>query len=223
MPNWSSTNYIATGDRKEIRALADTLNTMPNHENGFGRYWMGNLAAFILGKSPDELKDMGLRGTFSPDFECRASFCCPEPDEEDEFVPEEDGTLRFSTISAWNRSEDIERIILERFPNIELSWSSTDEFGNYHETHNPNRLPDLPVFAFNGELYSRNETEFLKEHMENSCPGLEIPENAELFLDPGFRERFNRWKDEAEKDADEDSDIRYIYFDVYKESNPYRT
>ena len=45
MPNWACNHIVASGDLEQLRALAQTLNTMPNYSSGFGRYWMGNLAA----------------------------------------------------------------------------------------------------------------------------------------------------------------------------------
>lgn len=55
MPNWACNHIVASGDEKDLRALAETLNTMPNLENGFGRYWMGNLAAALMGVTRDDL------------------------------------------------------------------------------------------------------------------------------------------------------------------------
>ena len=55
MPNWACNHIVASGDEKNLRALAETLNTMPNLENGFGRYWMGNLVAALLKLSKEEL------------------------------------------------------------------------------------------------------------------------------------------------------------------------
>ena len=49
MPNWACNHIVASGDQEQLRALAQTLNTMPNYSSGFGRYWMGNLAAALLG------------------------------------------------------------------------------------------------------------------------------------------------------------------------------
>ena len=48
MPNWACNHIVASGDQEQLRALAQTLNTMPNYSNGFGRYWMANLAAALL-------------------------------------------------------------------------------------------------------------------------------------------------------------------------------
>lgn len=133
MPNWACNHIVASGDEKDLRALAETLNTMPNLENGFGRYWMGNLVAALLKLSKDELmavKGMHFRGTIDPDFYAQACLCGPYVDEKKEFTVDEDGMMRFSTTSAWDRSEDVEDLIMEHFPSVELAWSCTDEFGN---------------------------------------------------------------------------------------------
>ena len=64
MPNWCTTHYIATGEESDLRSLAETLNTMPNLENGFGRFWMGNiLAAFGLSREEMMRKSAGEPST----------------------------------------------------------------------------------------------------------------------------------------------------------------
>ncbi len=71
------------------------------------------------------------------------------------------GRLRFSTISAWDKSVDVDSLIVERFQSVSLAWSVTDEFGNFHYTHNPDGLTDLPAFALNGLLYSEDDLDEL--------------------------------------------------------------
>ena len=114
-------HIVASGDLEQLRALAQTLNTMPNYSSGFGRYWMGNLAAALLGVDADGLdryRGMHLRGTLDPDFYAQACLCGPYVDQKREFEVDEDGTMRFSTTSAWDRSEDLENLILDKFPGI---------------------------------------------------------------------------------------------------------
>ena len=111
MPNWACNHIVASGDEKDLRGLAETLNTMPNLENGFGRYWMGNLAAALMGVTRDDLLNhsaIHLRGTLDPDFYAQACLCGPAVDEKKEFAIDSDGRMRFSKTSAWDRSEDLE-------------------------------------------------------------------------------------------------------------------
>ena len=106
MPNWACNHIVASGDLEQLRALAQTLNTMPNYSNGFGRYWMGTLAAALLGVDADGLdryRGMHLRGTLDPDFYAQACLCGPYVDQKREFEVDEDGRMRFSTTSACDR------------------------------------------------------------------------------------------------------------------------
>lgn len=219
MPNWACNHIVASGDLEQLRALAQTLNTMPNYSNGFGRYWMGNLAAALLGVDADGLdryRGMHLRGTLDPDFYAQACLCGPYVDQKREFEVDEDGRMRFSTTSAWDRSEDLENLILEKFPRITLAWSCTDEFGNFHTTHNPERLPDLDVIAFNGCQYSRNDLMELKRDLKENCPGLGFDEDADMdyFLSEEFINLYGEWSRDF---ISEEEDVWAPYLEIYEE------
>ena len=220
MPNWACNHIVASGDQEQLRALAQTLNTMPNYSNGFGRYWMGNLAAALLGVDADGLdryRGMHLRGTLDPDFYAQACLCGPYVDQKREFEVDEDGRMRFSTTSAWDRSEDLENLILEKFPGISLAWSCTDEFGNFHTTHNPERLPDLDVIAFNGCQYSRNDLMELKRDLKEECPGLGFNEDADMdyFLSGEFISLYGEWSRDF---ISEDEDVWAPCLEIYEEA-----
>ncbi|MGM9794365.1 MAG: hypothetical protein ACI3Y8_09280 [Candidatus Cryptobacteroides sp.] len=220
MPNWACNHIVASGDLEQLRALAQTLNTMPNYSNGFGRYWMGNLAAALLGVDADGLdryRGMHLRGTLDPDFYAQACLCGPYVDQKREFEVDEDGRMRFSTTSAWDRSEDLENLILEKFPRITLAWSCTDEFGNFHTTHNPERLPDLDVIAFNGCQYSRNDLIELKRDLKEECPGLGFDEDADMdyFLSEEFINLYGEWSRDF---ISEEEDVWAPCLEIYEEA-----
>ena len=220
MPNWACNHIVASGDQEQLRALAQTLNTMPNYSNGFGRYWMGNLAAALLGVDADGLdryRGMHLRGTLDPDFYAQACLCGPYVDQKREFEVDEDGRMRFSTTSAWDRSEDLENLILEKFPGISLAWSCTDEFGNFHVTHNPERIPDLDVIAFNGCQYSRNDLMELKRDLKENCPGLRFDEDAgmDYFLSEEFINLYGEWSRDF---TSEEEDVWAPGFEIYEEA-----
>ena len=219
MPNWACNHIVASGDLEQLRALAQTLNTMPNYSSGFGRYWMGNLAAALLGVDADGLdryRGMHLRGTLDPDFYAQACLCGPYVDQKREFEVDEDGRMRFSTTSAWDRSEDLENLILEKFPGITLAWSCTDEFGNFHVTHNPERIPDLDVIAFNGCQYSRNDLMELKRDLKEECPGLGFDEDADMdyFLSGEFLSLYGEWSRDF---ISEEEDVWAPYLEIYEE------
>ena len=220
MPNWACNHIVASGDQEQLRALAQTLNTMPNYSNGFGRYWMGNLAAALLGVDADGLdryRGMHLRGTLDPDFYAQACLCGPYVDQKREFEVDEDGRMRFSTTSAWDRSEDLENLILEKFPGITLAWSCTDEFGNFHTTHNPERIPDLDVIAFNGCQYSRNDLMELKRDLKENCPGLGFDEDADMdyFLSEEFINLYGEWSRDF---ISEEEDVWAPCLEIYEEA-----
>ena len=220
MPNWACNHIVASGDQEQLRALAQTLNTMPNYSNGFGRYWMGNLAAALLGVDADGLdryRGMHLRGTLDPDFYAQACLCGPYVDQKREFEVDEDGRMRFSTTSAWDRSEDLENLILEKFPRITLAWSCTDEFGNFHTTHNPERIPDLDVIAFNGCQYSRNDLMELKRDLKENCPGLGFNEDAgmDYFLSEEFINLYGEWSRDF---ISEEEDVWAPCLEIYEEA-----
>ena len=220
MPNWACNHIVASGDLEQLRALAQTLNTMPNYSNGFGRYWMGNLAAALLGVYADGLdryRGMHLRGTLDPDFYAQACLCGPYVDQKREFEVDEDGRMRFSTTSAWDRSEDLENLILEKFPGISLAWSCTDEFGNFHVTHNPERIPDLDIIAFNGCQYSRNDLMELKRDLKENCPGLGFDEDAgmDYFLSGEFLGLYGEWSRDF---ISEEEDVWAPGFEIYEEA-----
>ena len=220
MPNWACNHIVASGDLEQLRALAQTLNTMPNYSSGFGRYWMGNLAAALLGVDADGLdryRGMHLRGTLDPDFYAQACLCGPYVDQKREFEVDEDGRMRFSTTSAWDRSEDLENLILEKFPGITLAWSCTDEFGNFHTTHNPERIPDLDVIAFNGCQYSRNDLMELKRDLKENCPGLGFDEDAgmDYFLSGEFISLYGEWSRDF---ISEEEDVWAPYLEIYEEA-----
>ena len=219
MPNWACNHIVASGDLEQLRALAQTLNTMPNYSNGFGRYWMGNLAAALLGVDADGLdryRGMHLRGTLDPDFYAQACLCGPYVDQKREFEVDEDGRMRFSTTSAWDRSEDLENLILDKFPGITLAWSCTDEFGNFHVTHNPERIPDLDVIAFNGCQYSRNDLMELKRDLKENCPGLGFNEDAgmDYFLSGEFLSLYGEWSRDF---ISEEEDVWAPCLEIYEE------
>ena len=220
MPNWACNHIVASGDLEQLRALAQTLNTMLNYSNGFGRYWMGNLAAALLGVDADGLdryRGMHLRGTLDPDFYAQACLCGPYVDQKREFEVDEDGRMRFSTTSAWDRSEELENLILEKFPGITLAWSCTDEFGNFHVTHNPERIPDLDVIAFNGCQYSRNDLMELKRDLKENCPGLGFNEDAgmDYFLSGEFLGLYSEWSRDF---ISEEEDVWAPYLEIYEEA-----
>lgn len=217
MPNWCTTNYIAKGDTEDLRKFVETLNTMPNLENGFGKNWMGNFFS-AFGMSRDEIINscISCRGVIDPSFYAVACFFGPQVEETEKFIVEKDGTVRFSTTTAWGRSTDFEELVEEHFPSITLAWSSTDEFGNFHCTYNPENLPELAVIAFNGNSYGRCEVEDLKNDLKDACPDFEFDEKADMeyFLSDEFRQKYNTWVDSHTEEEQEELPTIALYDEI---------
>ena len=226
MPNWCVTNYVASGSKQDIEALAKTLNDLPNAiANGFGRLWIGNLFAhFGYDRETILSGPISCRGILSPDFDTVPCFCGPtDPDceaEKMEFTPYMDGTrLDFAATTAWSPSGDLADLIEEKFPSVTLCWAATDEFGNFHTLHNPLGVPGLPRFYFAGETYTEDEADGMVEFMAEQCPGLDIPETVDELASKEFEDRFKKWheawRDDCE-DEDERDRRRCCWFEAYK-------
>ena len=103
MPNWCSTRYVlCSDDNQELIDLYERMKRLqemkdPLKPNGFGTTWLGNL-----------VEDLGV------DFntvQCRGSW--------DDLTMEGE-TLRFCTESAWYRCTEVEDLIREKYPSIEI-------------------------------------------------------------------------------------------------------
>ena len=214
MPNWCTTNYIARGDAKDIKAFANVINEMPNllsnGKGSFSRLWLGNFYAAVKGISNlEDIKqldleiDLEIRGEFSLPGAV-AMLCGDFSNPEEVFELDDDNTFRFSIVSAWDRSLDIENLILEAYPSIELFWSTTDEFGNFHYTHNPDRKEALT--AVNLSIKSENgclrgdyvpydiDMKRFRNDVKEYCPDLDIPEGANFdWVSKNFKACLKNW------------------------------
>lgn len=127
---------LLTGDRKQLKDFVDLVNILPSREdaapgNDFGKFWLGNLLA-AWGLS---WEDYGCRG-------CIASgggFFGPSELENGRLDYDGGDTLPMKIVSAWGPAYDIYRLIEERYPDVEISYTATDEFGNFHVCHDPGR------------------------------------------------------------------------------------
>lgn len=201
MPNWCACNYAIQGDREELEAFVNILNTMENHSNGFGRFWMGNL----LYHFGIDVKNTAIhcRGTFSPNANEIACLCGPDIDEEASFSIDEDGILRMSTVSAWDRSSDIEYLLQTKFPSFEFNFQATDEFGNFHHIRDPYGVGGFPVYCLDadGDIfeYDNNEANKFIEKLKEVCPGLDVPDDINEIETDGFCQKFIEWREEDEE------------------------
>lgn len=234
MPNWCCVNIVAKGKHEQLQRLADDLNSMQNiGKSRFGRLWLGNLVAKCLNAEKDgisvaimeKLKDKGLRGIISPNFYNIATLGGPDTEEEikernggaQEMFEVDSDCLRFSMISAWAEPCGLRRLISEVY-GVDLYWSSTDEFVNFANTYNPDKIPELPYVNFDGLPYSRLEVGELIERLKEDVEGLKIPENAdaEYFASDEFLDMYSKLPEKMTSPGLK-CEIDKPYFAVYKE------
>ena len=66
MPNWAYSQYIATGDKEQLKKLHSIMSELEDmkapglYENGFGSTWLGNLVIMLGG----DWKQVYCRGSW---------------------------------------------------------------------------------------------------------------------------------------------------------------
>ena len=145
MPNWCSTRYACTGDQNELQSLYERMNRLaqmkePLKPNGFGTTWLGNL-----------VEDLGV------DFnkvQCRGSWDGLELD---------GGVLRFWTETAWYRCTEVEDLIKEKYPSIEIFFLCEEPGMAIYEKNNNVFFPeDYIVDIEDDDTYYLMESEALQ-------------------------------------------------------------
>lgn len=106
MPNWCYTNYALTGDRKEIKNLYGKMKRLENRKtplvpNGFGTSWLGCLVK-RLGANPNTVW-------------CRGDWMDLE-------LSKDGKTLLFNTETAWGKATEVEVLIRQTYPSIEVFY-----------------------------------------------------------------------------------------------------
>lgn len=92
MPNWCTTNIFVSGGQKEVQDFADTVNALRGKkhviENGFGDYWLGNLAVTLGLVTPDEKSIYAfpgnLRGVIDPNPDAEPCWFIGKPEEDND-------------------------------------------------------------------------------------------------------------------------------------------
>ena len=145
MPNWCSTRYACTGDQNELQSLYERMNRLaqmkePLKPNGFGTTWLGNL-----------VEDLGV------DFnkvQCRGSGDGLELD---------GGVLRFWTETAWYRCTEVEDLIKEKYPSMEIFFLCEEPGMCIYEKNNDVFFPeDYIVDIEDDDTYYLMESEALQ-------------------------------------------------------------
>ena len=123
-PNWCYTNIRCTGNTDEIEDLYNRMNRLqempaPLKPNGFGTTWLGNL-----------VEDLGVEyGKVS----CRGSW--------DGLLLDGD-ILCFSTETAWYRCTEVEDLIKEKYPSIDIAFRCEEPGMCIYEKNNNVFFPE---------------------------------------------------------------------------------
>ena len=145
-PNWCCTVLRCTGDEEEIQDLYSRMKRLqemsePLKPNGFGTRWLGNL-----------VEDLGV------DFntvQCRGSW-------DDLYMDEE--ILCFTTETAWYRCTEVEDLIKEKYPSIDIAFRCEEPGMCIYEKNNNVFFPEDYVIDYSGgDLYYMTEQEALQE------------------------------------------------------------
>ena len=104
MPNWAYTSYYLRSSDDSAKELYNKMlklqnMTEPLKPNGFGTTWLGNL-----------VEDLGVN---YDKVYCRGSW---------DDLRLEDGVLHFTTETAWNRCSEVENLIKEKYPEMEIHF-----------------------------------------------------------------------------------------------------
>lgn len=110
MPNWCSTSYVVTGDKKEVRDLYEKMKSLEEREkplvkNGFGVTWLGNLVT-LLGRNWEEVS---CRGEWS-----------------ELIVNIEGNELRFCTMTAWAELRQLRHFLQKKYPSLNFYFRSEE-------------------------------------------------------------------------------------------------
>ena len=118
MPNWSNTQYIFEGDKKEITSLHKKLQLLDSMEkslvdNGFGNMWLGNLVTLLGGK----WKSILCRGTI------------------DYYNLIDERTLELTTQSAWCSASEVWNFVLKQYTSLEYYFFAEEPGNIIYETN----------------------------------------------------------------------------------------
>lgn len=110
MPNWCSTSYVVTGDKKEVRDLYEKMKSLeerekPLVENDFGVTWLGNLVT-LLGRNWEEVSCRGEWSELTVDID--------------------NDELRFCTMTAWAELRQLRHFLQEKYPSLTFYFRSEE-------------------------------------------------------------------------------------------------
>ena len=137
MPNWNTTSAIITGDKTQVMAfgkLLQELESLPESllPNGFGKLWCGN----IVHKLGEDWEKVYCRGWIT-DYEIVSA-----------------DRINLFIESAWGELGEVRRLVLSKFPGIEIYHQSEEPGNLYFVTNSFEYFPERYILDFSDE--SRN-------------------------------------------------------------------
>lgn len=154
MPNWAYTQYIATGDKEQLKKLHSIMSELEGmkapglHKNGFGSSWLGNLV-------------IKLGGDWEKVY-CRGYW--------DNLLLLDDGSVSFSVESAWDEPNEVREFIEKKFPKVKL-YFQCEESGMciYHTNDDTGQyFPEkYYLWVEDGETEYYTTLEALAKEVEN--------------------------------------------------------
>ena len=176
MPNWCATNYLLRGPKEKIQDFCNKVNSCVDKPdvlpNSFGKLWLGNLYAVFENETDQKtIMSADIRGCLDPDPESEPCLFGPEGNvqylypEKDIQTGEKDWMhIAFSTQTAWDMSRWLNRMLKEKYPELEVSFKTTDEFGNFHKCHNPGRMGIKRI-----EIWHHDHEEYFLDSAEEAA------------------------------------------------------
>lgn len=157
MPNWCNTSYVVTGDENEVCDLYEKMRSLEEREeslveNGFGKTWLGNLVTLLGG----DWNTIYCRGDWS-----------------DLVKDDDNGALRFDTVTAWCDADETIAFLQEKYPNLEFYFISEEPGMGYYATNDtageyfPQRYSVLTYDSGEEYQYDEGEEEAFFEEIAN--------------------------------------------------------
>ena len=135
MPNWCTTFYIITGDKKTLHLFNRKLNQLRSRKesllpNGFGKLWCGNIAYLLGEKDP---ANFGCRGEVT-DYQ----------------ISIDGSVLCVGVMSAWAELSDLRDLVQEKYPDVDIWFQSEEPGCIVYETNDPDGkyFPEKYVLNF---------------------------------------------------------------------------
>lgn len=140
MPNWAVCEYRLVSETSEVKDLYERMKRLqemkePLKPNGFGTTWLGNL-----------VEDLG--GDFNK-VQCRGSW---------DNLSLDNDILNFTTETAWYRCTEVEDLIKEKYPSIDIFFRCEEPGMVIYEKNSDTYFPEEFIVDYeDGDVYYLTE------------------------------------------------------------------